>query len=107
MNNVNAETARQFNAIAPRALKINGRKYSRKSALYSNETNTVNFHFNARRKSSEIVASKVSVNVTYQRGSDTYRVEVVHADGETFENTTIKTFDQMYGETFADLALFI
>ena len=107
MNNVNTETERQFNAIAPRALKINGRKYSRKSALYCDDTNTVNFYFHARKRPIELIASSVAVRVTYQRGSDTYHVEVVHADGETLANTTIKTFDQMYGETFADLALFI
>lgn len=106
---VTATIARQFNAIAPAAVKVAGKTYrvGKLPAVYDNAAGSVVFHFVGRKRRGAILADKVAVTVAYDAASDLYNVAVVHCDGATLDNHEIVSANGVYAESFANLDTFI
>ena len=62
------------------------------------------FDFIARKQRGAIVASKVTVAVSYNAGSDLYAIEIVHFDGATFDTAILADWSMVGPEAFALVA---
>jgi hypothetical protein len=107
MNATNTETSRQFNALAPAAVKVAGKTYKRKGGVYDDAANCVRFDFVGRKQRGAFIADKVVVAVTYQHGADLYDVVITKCDGATFENADLANIDGVEFSAFRDFPTWI
>ena len=103
-NETNTETTRQFDRLAPRALKVAGRTFTRNGpTLYDNDDDSVRFAFTARKRPGAFLADKVDVRVSYVRSLDLYDIVLTLVDGSTFDSILVARFDYSTFEVFANL----
>ncbi len=104
MNRINAETTRQFHALAPSELLRGGYLYKREAALYDDETDTVRFDYIGARRPGAVFHDKVCVAVSYQEIPDTYTIVMMAQDGKTEDIQEIHSGEGHYSEDFKEVA---
>ena len=102
--NVQTETLRQFNALAPRSIVLEGKTYNRDALTLTEGEDTIRPSFSARKARGAFLADKVAVTIRFDAGADLYQVAIVHADGVTFETRCVASLTGATWEAFGDLA---
>jgi len=88
MTNCQAEMVKLWNAIAPRyadAIKARMGRTFKFQQILTDEDNIVRVDFQARKRRGAMMGDKVSIGCQYDRGSDTYTLQLSTFNGQTFE----------------------
>jgi len=104
MNDINRETARQFELLAPEDVAHGGYLFKRVAALYDDETDTVRFDYVGRHQPGANFRDKVCVAVSYQGISDIYTIVIQAWDGKTEETTVLHSGEGHHSEDFMEVA---
>ncbi len=101
---IQTETLRQFNALAPSVFVFGGKPYARSPLTLTDGDTKIRVAFNARKRRGDLIASKIDVAIDYSTGSDLYQIAIVHVDGATLDPRAIASLTGATWESFADLA---
>ena len=104
MNDINRETTRQFQALAPEAVVRAGKTFRREAVLYDDEKNRVDFDYIGEKKPKAMFHDKIRVRVTYDSGWDTYKIRVIHWDARSYEEVVLHDGEQHHSEDFREVA---
>jgi hypothetical protein len=107
MSAINAQTSRQFNALAPSSIKVGRRTFARKGGLYDNAANLVRFDYTASKRPGAFLSDKITVSATYDEGLDLYTVKVECFDGKTLDAFTILIADGVGFDFFRDVGMHV
>ena len=95
------EIVRQWNALAPKSFRFQGYAYKLTARpLFDNATTTVRFDY-GRSFPGSFLQSKIVFSVSYDAGSDLYRIAAEHFNGTTFESTYLALTEGATFEAFA------